>query len=101
VVIIERLIPDPVKPTADAEEVVIFDIAMMAMFGADGGRERTLAEYDTLLRAAGLDRTQVTPLAAHFVAITASPREQRSTLSLMSLIRAPSSTEPVGTPTAP
>jgi O-methyltransferase domain/Dimerisation domain len=74
VVIIERVVPDPVGRTADAEAVVIFDVAMLAMFGAGAGRERTLTEYDTLVQAAGLVRTQVTPLAAQFVAITASQR---------------------------
>jgi hypothetical protein len=74
VVIIERVVPDPVGRTADAEAVVIFDVAMLAMFGAGAGRERTLREYDDLLQAARLERTHVTPLAAHFVAITASAR---------------------------
>jgi enamine deaminase RidA (YjgF/YER057c/UK114 family) len=33
------------------------DLAMLAL--SEGGRERSVAEFDTLLRAAGLKRTSV------------------------------------------
>jgi O-methyltransferase domain/Dimerisation domain len=67
VLLIERLIPD--RP-ADAVPALLSDLNMLVI---TGGRERTTAEYDQLLAQAGLNRTQVRPVAPPYSVIEGVP----------------------------
>lgn len=60
VLIVERLIP--ADPRA-AVPVLLSDLNMLLL---SGGRERTNAEYGTLLAAAGLRPGQICPVAAPY-----------------------------------
>lgn len=64
VVIVEMLLPDEPRP----ELVQFMDLNMLVM---TGGRERTAADYETLLRAAGLRTTRVIPTGSPFQLIEA------------------------------
>jgi hypothetical protein len=72
VVVIERLIPDPLEPGPQSSAVVRFDMAMLALGGVGTAQERTLSQYDRLLDAVGFERQDVMPLTEGFVAITAT-----------------------------
>jgi len=49
-VVVERLLDVPGRSAAEARDLAFVDLHMLVMFGA---RERTMAEYDALLAAAG------------------------------------------------
>lgn len=67
VLLLEGILPEGPAP----HWAKVLDIVMLAM---TGGRERTLPEYDTLLAAAGLTLTGVTPTATPFSVIEAQIR---------------------------
>jgi hypothetical protein len=75
IVIIERLVPDPLEPGPASNAVLRFDMAMLALGGAGTAQERTLTQYDDLLHSAGLQRRAVMPITEGFVAITATPAD--------------------------
>ena len=55
--VLERVLdPDPPRPALQQADVHLLDLHMLVMFGA---RERTAAEYDALLTAAGFDQPVV------------------------------------------
>jgi hypothetical protein len=56
VLVVERMLPDPVEPTLDAQALCISDLHMMIM---NGGRERSEAEYQALYARAGFTLTHV------------------------------------------
>jgi O-methyltransferase domain len=68
VLIVERLIPDD---PSKAVPTLLSDINMLVL---TGGQERTNAEYDKLLTAAGLNIGTVTPVAAPYGVIEGLPR---------------------------
>jgi hypothetical protein len=57
VLIVERLIPEE---GGDPVPTLLSDINMLVF---TGGQERTNAEYDTLLKAAGLRLSRILPVA--------------------------------------
>lgn len=67
--IAERMIP----PGNGPSEAKLFDINMLVTVG---GRERTQAQYATILRSAGLRLRKVTPTASHLSLIEAEKTEQ-------------------------
>jgi O-methyltransferase domain len=60
VLIVERLIPDDV---GTAVPVLLSDINMLVF---SGGRERTNADYETLLNSAGMNLGRVQPVASPY-----------------------------------
>jgi hypothetical protein len=71
-VIIERVMPDRIEPRAEHEECCLVDLNMLVV---TGGRERTEAEFDTLVRRAGFTLTRVIPTASPFSVIEARPSD--------------------------
>ena len=67
VLVLEVVMPD----TADPHWAKTLDVMMLAI---TGGRERTLAEYDTLIAGAGMELVGVTPTATPFSIIEATLR---------------------------
>jgi hypothetical protein len=72
--IVERLIP---SNPPDAVPVLLSDLNMLIL---TGGRERTNAEYRTVLAAAGLDLVNVQPVASPYGIIEAAPAPANSRL---------------------
>jgi SAM-dependent methyltransferase len=64
--VVERVIPDGAHPWLS----LAFDVQMMVM---TAGRERTAAEYDALLRPAGLHTREIRDLAAEMRVLVAAP----------------------------
>jgi hypothetical protein len=62
--VVEMIVPEPWAPSP----VHLLDLTMLVMLG---GRERTLAEYDGLLGAAGWKRARVVPTSGPFSVIEA------------------------------
>jgi len=71
ILVVERLIPDT---PADAVPALLSDINMLVL---TGGRERTNAEYASLLRAAGLRPGPVRPVAFPYGIIEARRPDAR------------------------
>jgi ubiquinone/menaquinone biosynthesis C-methylase UbiE len=67
ILVIERLVPEGNEPA----EAKLFDINMLVMVG---GRERTRAEYASLLEAAGLELARVISTRAPLCILEAVPR---------------------------
>jgi len=63
VLLFERVVPPRIEPTAKMQALMRFDLIMMVR---PGGRERTEAEFRSLLAAAGLTLTQVIPTPTPF-----------------------------------
>jgi hypothetical protein len=55
-VVVERLLDTPGRSAAGARDLAFVDLHMLVMFGA---RERTHAEYDELVTAAGFTRSRL------------------------------------------
>jgi O-methyltransferase domain len=68
ILLIERLLPER---AVDAPAVIQADLNMLVL---TGGRERTVQEYDQLLSAAGLERTQIVPTQSQWSMIEAKRR---------------------------
>ncbi len=66
--VIERVLPDRVQPTTQHQAVARSDLNMLV---GVGGRERTKAEFSSLLQAAGFGALSFTPLAGAFNLIDA------------------------------
>ena len=61
VILIERVIPDVVEPTAMTQSKMMSDLNMLVR---TGGRERTASEFCALLTEAGLRATRIVPTAS-------------------------------------
>jgi hypothetical protein len=70
-VVVERVLPERMAPTAAHRAVARSDLNMLVGLG---GRERTQGELTALLRAAGFPQPSFKPAAAGFYAIEASGR---------------------------
>ncbi len=68
ILLIERLLPER---AVDAPAVIQGDLNMLVL---TGGRERTAQEYDQLLTAAGLERTQIVATQSQWSVIEAKRR---------------------------
>jgi hypothetical protein len=68
IILIERLLPEQ---ALDAPAVIQGDLNMPVL---TGGRERNAREYDQLLRAAGLERTQIVPTQSQWSVIEGKRR---------------------------
>jgi len=68
ILVIERIVPE--KVSAADEDVIRGDLTMLTV----GGKERTEAEYRTLLGEAGLEITRIVPIDAGYSAIEARAR---------------------------
>lgn len=68
--VIEAVIPDQLEPTSAHRRMIWADLRMLI---ATGGRERTRAEYDALLAAAGFQVATITPTSAGLDIIEATP----------------------------
>jgi cyclopropane fatty-acyl-phospholipid synthase-like methyltransferase len=68
--IIEAVIPDQLEPTSAHRRMIWADLRMLI---ATGGRERTRAEYNTLLTATGFRLATITPTGAGLDIIEATP----------------------------
>lgn len=66
--VIERVLPDRVQPTAQHQAVMRSDLNMLV---GVGGRERTEAEFTSMLHAAGFNSLNFIPLAGAFNLIDA------------------------------
>lgn len=71
VLVIERVMPDHVQDLPDHRTTARSDLNMLVGLG---GRERSLANYDVLLQAAGLQRRQTLPAGSAFSVIEARAR---------------------------
>lgn len=71
--LIERVMPERIEARPEHEEVCMVDLNMLVI---TGGRERTQAEYETLLRRAGLALARLVPTASPFSVIEAR-RDER------------------------
>ncbi|PRQ18931.1 putative (S)-scoulerine 9-O-methyltransferase [Rosa chinensis] len=60
VIVVEFAIPEIVEKTADLEKIVTLDIIMMAYHGS---KERTIAEFDYLSKAAGFSEMKIFPIS--------------------------------------
>jgi hypothetical protein len=69
--VVERLIPAQLAPTAAHRAIARGDLNMLI---GRGGRERTEAEYRSLLDAAGFDVASVTAAGPTFHIVEATPR---------------------------
>lgn len=69
-VLLERFLPERIESPDLALGTVMSDLHMMVLLG---GRERTTAEYASLLEAAGLNMTRPVMLDSDFYAIEARP----------------------------
>ena len=72
-VVVERPLPELGALGESARAAVMADLNMLAVFGPVAGRERTDAEYASLLRQSGFSLRERTPLTDGFVAFVASP----------------------------
>ncbi|HTV77167.1 MAG TPA: methyltransferase [Steroidobacteraceae bacterium] len=68
-IVLERLVPDPVADLPAHRAVLQADMAMMAW----GGQARTEREYRELLRRAGFELGRVVPTASTFTVLEAAP----------------------------
>ena len=68
--LVERVLPDRIKPTPAVQPQVLSDLNMMVR---TGGRERTRAEFGMLLAAAGFRLERVVPTAAPVSLVEATP----------------------------
>ena len=68
--IIERVVPKRIEPTAAVRAIVVSDLHMMVM---NGGRERTEMQFRGLLDAAGLKLRRVLPAGTVMSIIEATP----------------------------
>lgn len=69
VLIVERIMPERLEPTPAHESIARSDLNMLV---GPGGRERTEAEYQALLGAAGLRLERVLPAGSGFFIIEAA-----------------------------
>jgi len=67
--LIEQVVPDVIAATPEHQAVIRGDLTMMAI----GGKERTAAEYKSLLAEGGWRLTGITPAGAQFSVIEARP----------------------------
>lgn len=70
-VIVEAFLGEPGERPASSmvdTQAALIDLHMLLM---GNGRERSIAEYDALIQAAGLHRTKITPLSSGYVIIEA------------------------------
>jgi len=70
--LVERVSPARATESIEAQRILFTDMQMMVMLG---GRERTVDEYASLLTAAGLTLTSVTPTSAEVDLIEAAPSD--------------------------
>ena len=68
--LVERVSPARATESIEAQRILLSDMQMMVMLG---GRERTMDEYASLLAAAGLTLTSVTPTSTEVDVIEAVP----------------------------
>jgi hypothetical protein len=68
--LVERVLPDRVKHSIEAEGPVMSDLNMMVM---SGGRERTATEHRGLLEKAGFALTRIIPTPSEVSVIEAEP----------------------------
>lgn len=68
--VIERVLPEAIGACAEHRGAAASDLNMLV---AIGGRERTEAEYRTLLGSAGFALTRTMPIAAYYSVIEATP----------------------------
>ena len=68
--IVERLMPEPLEPSAEHQAVARSDLLMLV---ALAGQERTEAQFRDLLDAAGFRMTRTVPVGSTFSVIEASP----------------------------
>jgi hypothetical protein len=68
--LVERVSPARATASIEAQRILLSDMQMMVMLG---GRERTVDEYASLLAAAGLTLTSVTPTSTEVDVIEAVP----------------------------
>lgn len=64
--LIQRVLPVRIKHSNAIQALVLSDFNMMVM---NGGRERTEAEYRTLLEAAGFEVTKIIPTQSEMTVI--------------------------------
>jgi hypothetical protein len=69
--LVERAIPEKIEPGALVQSQLLGDLNMLVR---NGGRERTEAEYRTLLAAADLQLVRTIPTATEYSLIEALPR---------------------------
>lgn len=58
--ILDRIFPNRIEPDTDVQGKVLIDLTMMVRTG--GGRERTIAEFQSLLAASRLRFVRAIPL---------------------------------------
>jgi SAM-dependent methyltransferase len=68
-VVLEQVVPDRLEDRFEHRAVIRGDLTMMTV----GGKERTAAEYRTLLAEAGFRLTEIVPTASSFSVIEAVP----------------------------
>lgn len=73
IAVVEQPVPDLNDIGTKAAPTVLMDLTMLALFGADGGRERTLDEYASLFDSSGWKLSRVIPLRRGFAVIEAVP----------------------------
>jgi SAM-dependent methyltransferase len=71
VLLLEQVVPDLITPDPRTAAVLRGDLIMLNI----GGRERTRAQYETLLGEAGLRLSRVIPTGTTFSVIEALPKE--------------------------
>lgn len=67
--LLERIMPQRMKPSFHDQHVAVADLNMLVMFG---GQERTTAQFRILLEAAGFTLTQITGVGLDFCLIEAA-----------------------------
>jgi SAM-dependent methyltransferase len=67
--LIERIMPDCIEPSMQHRAITRLDLTMML---GPGGRERTISEFEALLRASGFIMRQASPVALGFCVIEAA-----------------------------
>jgi SAM-dependent methyltransferase len=69
--LVERVVPEPLEPSADHQAVARSDLLMLV---ALAGQERTEAQFRDLLDAAGFRMARAVPVGSTFCVLEASPR---------------------------
>lgn len=70
ILLVERVVPEPVGSSATDRLIALSDLHMLVALGA---QERTRAEFESLLRSAGLRLTRVIPAGPMFSILEAIP----------------------------
>ncbi len=73
--LIERLFPEPALPSTASRAAALSDLTMLV---STGGRERSEAEYRSLLGRAGLELVSVRPAAAGLAVVECAPASRAS-----------------------